>query len=425
MGCVVHVDAVPPKKPARDNLTPTSQTCQEVRLSTKDFLEKDYYKVLGVTKTASADEIKKSYRKLARKYHPDVNKGDPSGERFKEISEAYNVLSDEKQRIEYDKARSSPDNHRTVFPMGGNDAATPPPPRRPPPGTGAWTAGSADPWAGWRQAPPPPPPPRPGTGARTAGSADPWAAWTQAPPPPPRSRSGTAWTPGSADPWAGRRQAPPPPPPPPPPPGTAARTAGSADSGAGNTGSRTRRRLIALSIAAMIVLVPVLFLTVFSSAPAPQAAAESAVSKTEAATVNSVVDSSASSQTEFLIAISNVNKCTDLAGSVGQINQVLGQRTIELSEASGLATGALPHGLPLRSWLVETISMSQHTDEIFLGWAEQVSAHGCTPWNLHSSVYNEGATLFQHAEAAELHFIEFWNPVASENGFQLRSKASF
>jgi molecular chaperone DnaJ len=76
-------------------------------LSTKDFLEKDYYKTLGVAKGASADEIKKSYRKLARKYHPDANEGDPKAEeRFKEISEAYNVLSDEKRRKEYDEART-------------------------------------------------------------------------------------------------------------------------------------------------------------------------------------------------------------------------------------------------------------------------------------------------------------------------------
>jgi molecular chaperone DnaJ len=76
-------------------------------LSTKDFLEKDYYKALGVSKGASAEEIKKSYRKLARKYHPDANKGDSaSEERFKEISEAYNVLSDAKRRAEYDEARS-------------------------------------------------------------------------------------------------------------------------------------------------------------------------------------------------------------------------------------------------------------------------------------------------------------------------------
>ena len=76
-------------------------------MSTKDFLEKDYYKTLGVSKNATADEIKTAYRKLARKYHPDANKGDASSEeRFKEISEAHNVLSDEKRRKEYDEARS-------------------------------------------------------------------------------------------------------------------------------------------------------------------------------------------------------------------------------------------------------------------------------------------------------------------------------
>src|SRR6201992_2120456 len=76
-------------------------------MSAKDYLEKDYYKVLGVPKTAKAEEIKSSYRKLARKYHPDANKGDRDAEeRFKEISEAHDVLSDEKKRKEYDDARS-------------------------------------------------------------------------------------------------------------------------------------------------------------------------------------------------------------------------------------------------------------------------------------------------------------------------------
>ena len=66
--------------------------------------KRDYYEVLGVGKTSSADEIKKAYRKLALKYHPDRNKGDKSAEsKFKEASEAYHVLSDKERRNNYDQ----------------------------------------------------------------------------------------------------------------------------------------------------------------------------------------------------------------------------------------------------------------------------------------------------------------------------------
>ena len=66
--------------------------------------KRDYYDVLGVTKSASKDEIKKAYRKLALKYHPDKTKGDKtSEEKFKEASEAYHVLSDEKRKTNYDQ----------------------------------------------------------------------------------------------------------------------------------------------------------------------------------------------------------------------------------------------------------------------------------------------------------------------------------
>src|SRR6478735_9912690 len=66
--------------------------------------KRDYYEVLGVSRTASADELKKAYRKLARQYHPDVNRGDSSAEEhFKEVNEAYEVLSDADRRAAYDR----------------------------------------------------------------------------------------------------------------------------------------------------------------------------------------------------------------------------------------------------------------------------------------------------------------------------------
>ena len=74
----------------------------------REWLEKDYYADLGVSKDASATDIKRAYRKLAQQYHPDTTKGDPDKEsKFKIVNEAYSVLSDEQTRREYDQAREA------------------------------------------------------------------------------------------------------------------------------------------------------------------------------------------------------------------------------------------------------------------------------------------------------------------------------
>lgn len=80
-------------------------------MSQKDYFEKDYYSALGVSKDASAADIKKTYRKLAGELHPDKNPGDAAAElRFKEVSEAYGVLGDAEKRGEYDEAQRLADS---------------------------------------------------------------------------------------------------------------------------------------------------------------------------------------------------------------------------------------------------------------------------------------------------------------------------
>jgi molecular chaperone DnaJ len=80
-------------------------------MAENEWLNKDFYKVLGVSKDASEAEITKAYRKLARQYHPDLNKGAAAEEKFKDISEAYDVLRNKEQRQKYDAIRQ--------FGMGG------------------------------------------------------------------------------------------------------------------------------------------------------------------------------------------------------------------------------------------------------------------------------------------------------------------
>jgi molecular chaperone DnaJ len=89
-------------------------------MASQDWFDKDFYKVLGVAKDVSDADLKKTYRKLARQYHPDSNAGDAKAEaRFKEISEAYSVLADPEQRAEYDQVRAMGSGARFTSGAGG------------------------------------------------------------------------------------------------------------------------------------------------------------------------------------------------------------------------------------------------------------------------------------------------------------------
>ncbi|OZD50138.1 molecular chaperone DnaJ [Rhodococcus sp. 06-1477-1B] len=89
-------------------------------MASQDWFDKDFYKVLGVDKSVSAADLKKTYRKLARQYHPDSNPGDAKAEaKFKEISEAYSVLNDPEQREEYDQIRAMGSGARFSAPGAG------------------------------------------------------------------------------------------------------------------------------------------------------------------------------------------------------------------------------------------------------------------------------------------------------------------
>ena len=90
-------------------------------MASQDWFDKDFYAVLGVAKDVTDADLKKTYRKLARKYHPDSNQGDAAAEaKFKEVSEAYAVLSDKEQREEYDQIRAMGSGAR--FTAGGQGA---------------------------------------------------------------------------------------------------------------------------------------------------------------------------------------------------------------------------------------------------------------------------------------------------------------
>ncbi|XP_017040716.1 protein tumorous imaginal discs, mitochondrial isoform X3 [Drosophila ficusphila] len=110
-------------QPPRSGIPANSEHPVRRLHTTRELLAKDYYKTLGVAKNANGKDIKKAYYQLAKKYHPDTNKEDPdAGRKFQEVSEAYEVLSDEQKRREYDTYGQTAENMGRQgggFPGGG------------------------------------------------------------------------------------------------------------------------------------------------------------------------------------------------------------------------------------------------------------------------------------------------------------------
>lgn len=149
----------------------------------REWLEKDFYKELGISSSANPDEVKKAYRKLARDLHPDKNPGDSAAEeRFKAVSEAHAVLSDPDKRKEYDEARK-------LFAGGGFGRGGFTPARS----TGRAAASPATSISGTSSAAGPPVPPP------TVASATSWVACSTGAAPAPRRVRGAVRT------WRPRR----------------------------------------------------------------------------------------------------------------------------------------------------------------------------------------------------------------------------
>jgi serine/threonine-protein kinase len=155
-----------------------------------------------------------------------------------------------------------------------------------------------------------------------------------------------------------------------------------------------------------------------SSSSAPNLAAR------QAAAVNNLLSSSAATLKALQGAVSEVFDCTNLSSAVGQIQNVVNQRSTEYNQASALSTSALANGTAVKADLIAALRNSLDADKDFLTWAQQQLNPGCTP-TAQSSAYNAAYNASQQAGAAKNAFIQVWDPVAARYGIQQKSPGTF
>jgi len=140
----------------------------------------------------------------------------------------------------------------------------------------------------------------------------------------------------------------------------------------------------------------------------------------EAAQINSLLNSSSASRSALVTAVNNVGTCTGLSSDVSEIQDVASQRSAELSEASGLSTGALPSGAALQSDLTAALRYSMLADNDFAQWAQQMLNDGCSDPAPQTPAYMNGFSESKKAGLAKTAFLQLWNPIASQQGLPAR-----
>ena len=198
---------------------------------------------------------------------------------------------------------------------------------------------------------------------------------------------------------------------------------------------RPGRRLI-LAVAAGTILVAAVIAGVLLSQgpspgkPAPSAPAASSAPPTapttaarQAAAVNTLLGSSAGTRKDLVSAITQVQGCARLSAAVSQVQQVVSQRSTEVSRASAMSTAALANGATVKSDLLAALRSSLQADRDYLTWARQQLAR-CRP-RAPSPAYNAAISADQQADAAKGTFVRVWNPVAVRYGLPAATTSSF
>jgi serine/threonine-protein kinase len=140
----------------------------------------------------------------------------------------------------------------------------------------------------------------------------------------------------------------------------------------------------------------------------------------QAAALDTLLISSSTARTALHRAVKQVAGCVNLAGAIGDLQDVVNQRSTEYGRAMALMVSALPDGTKVKSKLTTALSLSLKADQDYLTWARQQRASGCTPTS-QSGSYNAAFSASQRADAAKEAFVQAWNPVATRFGLAQNS----